>query len=49
MVFSKLIRRNTPIYLVNDIQRGVDILNNNLNGILDTDFYEPLYEPKNTK
>jgi hypothetical protein len=48
-VFSKLIHRNTPIYLVNDIQRGVDILNNNLNGILDTDFYEPLYEPKNIK
>lgn len=48
MVFSKLIHRGISIYLVNNIQRGVDILNSNLNKIKDTSIYDSLYEPTTT-
>lgn len=48
MVFSKLIHRGISIYLVNNIQRGIDILNSNINKIKDITIYDPLYEPTST-
>ncbi len=47
-VFIGLINRGVAVYLVNNIQRGIDILNSNINKIKDTNIYDPLYEPTST-
>jgi hypothetical protein len=48
MVFSKLLARKAVVYLVNNIQSGVDILKNNIDKISGTATFESLYVPENT-
>lgn len=48
-VFSKFIERRAYVYLVNDIQSGIDILNNNIIRVSDPAIYESLYVPRNPK
>jgi hypothetical protein len=48
MVFSKLLARKAVVYLVNNIQSGVDILKNNIDKISGTATFESLYVPEIT-
>ena len=45
-IFLKFIARNTYIYVVNDIQKGISILENNQKKIKDNSTFGSLYESK---